>query len=47
MLFKAPCGQLSTVSVVELVDGLSMEDTEFIDKECDWTAAKHWAMWWM
>ena len=24
----------------------SVEDANFIDEECDWTSAKHWAQWW-
>jgi len=24
----------------------SSEDTNFIDKQCDWAIAKHWAQWW-
>ena len=24
----------------------SSEDANFIDKQCDWAIAKHWAQWW-
>ena len=24
----------------------NVEDANFIDEECDWTSAKHWAQWW-
>ena len=24
----------------------NVEDVNFIDEECDWTSAKHWAQWW-
>ena len=45
--FKALCGQISLVWVLEIISNLSRDDAEFVDNHCDWTIAEHWASWWM
>ena len=47
-MFQALSGQLkSTPCLVEVVTGFTGEDAEFIDENCNWTAAETWASWWM
>ena len=45
--FKALCGEIKIVSVLDVIPELDKIDAEFVDKHCDWVAAKHWAAWWM
>ena len=45
--FKALCGEIKIVSVLDVIPELDKVDAEFVDKHCDWVAAKHWAAWWM
>ena len=43
--FKAPCGEIKLVSVLEVILDLNKVDAEYVDRQCDWTSAKHWASW--
>ena len=45
--FKVLCGQSKIVSVLDIIPDLSKDDAEFVDNQCDWTTAEHWATWWM
>ena len=45
--FKALCGEESALSLTDTVPGLTEEEATFVDYNCDWTAVKHWASWWI
>ena len=45
--FETLCGVRSVKQLLEKLPSLcSSDDAAFIDKDCDWSAAKHWAQWW-
>ena len=39
--FKALCGQIKVTSLMEVIPDL---DAEFVNQQCDWTTAAHWAI---
>ena len=43
--FKALCGEIKPVSVLDVIPDVKKVDAEFVDKQCNWTSAKHWASW--
>ena len=45
--FKVLCGHAPAMSVVGIVKGLTGEDAKFVDTQCSWSAAHHWASWWL
>ena len=45
--FKALCGQIKVISLLEVIPDLNKADAEFVDQQCDWTKAAHWTAWWM
>ena len=46
--FEALCGVRSLNELSKKVQTLKLtkEEIKLIDKECDWSIAKHWAQWW-
>ena len=45
--FEALCGVRPIKELIRKIPTVcSFEDAKFIDKQCDWTIAKHWAQWW-
>ena len=46
--FEALCGVLSLNGLSKRVPTLQFSRTEIdlVEKECDWSIAKHWAQWW-
>ena len=45
--FEALCGVRSVTELLQIVPNLcKADDAEFIDGNCDWSCAKHWAQWW-
>ena len=45
--FKALCGQIKVTSLLEVIPDLNKADAEYVNQQCDWTTAAHWAAWWM
>ena len=45
--FQVLCGVNKSTSLVGVVPGLLLQDSTFIDKQCDWSGATMWAEWWM
>ena len=45
--FKVLCGDAPAMPVVEIVKDLTGEDAKFVDTQCNWPAACHWALWWL
>ena len=45
--FKVLCGDASAMSLVGVIKGLTDEDAKFVDTQCNWSAARHWASWWL
>ena len=45
--FQVLCRVNKSTSLVGVVPGLLLQDSTFIDKQCDWSAATRWAEWWM
>ena len=45
--FKALCGQIKVTSLLEVIPDLNKADAEYVNRQCDWTTAAHWAAWWM
>ena len=45
--FKTLFGESQATSLVGIVKGLTTEEARFVDNECDWSRAHHWALWWM
>jgi len=35
------------MSLVGVIKGLTDEDAKFVDTQCNWSAARHWASWWL
>ena len=33
--------------IIARIPDLNKADAEFVDQQCDWTKAAHWAAWWM
>ena len=45
--FEALCGVRPIKELIQKIPTVcSSEYANFIDKQCDWTIAKHWAQWW-
>ena len=45
--FEALCGVRTVEVLLEKLPGIcSTEEAHFVDNECDWSRAKHWAQWW-
>ena len=45
--FEALCGVCTIVELLNKVPSICRtEDAQFVDKNCDWTAAKNWVQWW-
>ena len=45
--FETLCRVRSVADLLKLLPKLcDIEDAKFIDANCDWSAAKHWAQWW-
>ena len=45
--FETLCGVRSVKQLHEVIPTLcSVDDAAFVDKNCDWSSAKHWAQWW-
>ena len=45
--FEALCGVRPVVQLLQIVPTLCMaDDAKYIDDNCDWSCAKHWAQWW-
>ena len=45
--FEALCGVRTIVELLNKVPSICRtEDAQFVEKNCDWTAAKNWAQWW-
>ena len=45
--FKVLCSQASATTLVTVVKDLSLEEAQFVDKNCNWTSAKKWVEWWI
>ena len=45
--FKVLCSQSSAKTLLAVVKDLSLEEAEFVDKNCNWTATKKWVEWWI
>ena len=45
--FQVLCGLRPSASILGVVPGLTVQDTSFIDENCDWSAATKWVEWWM
>ena len=45
--FEVLCRLNKSTSLVGIVPGLLLQDSKFIDEQCDWSAATMWAQWWM
>ena len=45
--FEVLCKRKSASTLLGKIKGFSMDDTQVIDKNTDWTAAKRWTEWWM
>ena len=45
--FESLCGVRPVTQLLQIVpDVCSNDDAKFVDKNCDWSCAKHWAQWW-
>ena len=45
--FEALCGVRPVTELQKLIPAIcKIEDARFIDSDCDWSSAKHWAQWW-
>ena len=46
--FETLCGVRTVNELVKLnIDSeISQEDADYVDNNCDWSLAKHWAEWW-
>ena len=45
--FEALCGVRPIIELQKLIPSVcSIEDAKFIDDDCNWSSAKHWAQWW-
>ena len=45
--FKVLCPQSSANTLLTVIKDLSLEEVEFLYKNCNWTAAKKWVEWWI
>ena len=34
-------------TLIGIIKGLQLNEAQFVDNKCDWSAAKNWAQWWM
>ena len=46
LCFEVLSGIKSAKLLLCIVTNLHEQDVQFIDEECDWSTAKHWAQWW-
>ena len=45
--FETLCGVRTVKQLLQKMPSLcSKDDADFIDKNCNWSLAKHWAQWW-
>lgn len=45
--FEALCGVRSVTQLLDVVPGVcESDDAKFVDENCNWASAKHWAQWW-
>ena len=45
--FESLCGVRSVFNLLQKLSSLcTTQEATIIDKECNWSAAKHWAQWW-
>ena len=44
--FRVLCSQSSAKTLVNTID-LSLVEAEYVDKSCNWSAAKKWVEWWI
>ena len=44
--FETLCGVRTVNELVKLNIEISQEDADYVDNNCDWSMAKHWAEWW-
>ena len=45
--FEALCGVRTIVELLNKVPSICRtEGAQFVDRNCDWTAARNWAQWW-
>ena len=44
--FEILCGVRTVNELIKLNIEISQEDVDYVDNNCDWSMAKHWAEWW-
>ena len=45
--FEVLCGKKSANTLLGIIEGLSKDDTQFIDSNTNWASATEWVEWWM
>jgi len=43
--FETLCGVRTVNDLIKLNIEISQEDAGYVDNNCDWSMAKHWAKW--
>jgi len=44
--FETLCGVRRVNDLIKLNVNIPQEDADYVDNNCDWSVAKHWAEWW-
>ena len=45
--FIVLCGQQSAEELIGVINSLTTDEAEFVNKNCNWSKAKRWAKWWL
>ena len=45
--FEVLCGIHCASSLLGIVKNLTVDEANFVDSNCNWQKAKHWAEWWL